>query len=87
MNRDNIILQMRESLVPKGTKPVVRLFLKDASFFNYEFITGCIDEINKRSLIVKAELDEFTPLEKLAMHVLFDSAYIAKPHGGIDEAA
>jgi hypothetical protein len=74
----DIINQLKEALVPHGTMPVVRLFLKDqgANYFNHDFVTSCINEFQKKSLLVCCELEEFTPLEKLAMRVLFDSAYI-----------
>jgi hypothetical protein len=69
-----MIEQMRANLVPKGTKPVVRLSLNAAAYFDYDFITKCIDTIEMKAPMVSAGLAEFSPLEILAMELLKDSA-------------
>jgi len=68
-----MIKKLRANLVPKGTKQVVRLSLNSAAYFDYSFITKCIDEVEKKSPIVAAGLDTFSPLELLAIEVLADS--------------
>jgi len=72
-----MIENLRANLVPRGTKPVVRLSLNDASYFDYGFITKCIDTIEKKAPMVAAGLDEFSPLEILATQILIDSADIS----------
>ena len=68
-----IINKMRERLVPKGTKQVVRLSIKSTAYFDYSFVTKCIDQVEKKTPMVAAGLDTFSPLELLAMEVLADS--------------
>jgi hypothetical protein len=75
---NKLTTQMRETLQPKGTAPLVRLFLNNAAYFNKDFVKSCIDEIERKTFLVACELDDFTPLEKLGFHVLCDSAYINK---------
>lgn len=72
--------QLEIALQPKGTKPVVRLFLKDmgANYFSHDFVKECIKDMQKKSLLVNSGLYEFSPLERLGMHVLMDSSYIDK---------
>jgi len=69
-----MIKKMRDALVPQGTKPIVRLSLNAAAYFDYGFVTKCIDTIEKKVPQVAAGLDEFSPLEILAIEVLKDSA-------------
>jgi len=66
--------RMRANLKPRGTLPVVRLFLND-SFFDVGFVEKCIAEIEQIPL--RAELgEEPSNLERLAYTLLCDSAYI-----------
>ena len=71
-----MIEAMRANLKPQGTKPVVRLFISGAGFFNTDFVTQCIDEIENKTAQVSAGLHTFTPLERLAIEVLANSANI-----------
>jgi hypothetical protein len=73
---NNMIKELRASLVPKGTLPVVRIFLKDNTYYKQEFVESCINELERKLLLVRAEMEELTPLEKLAIAVLVDSSYI-----------
>ena len=76
----NLFEQLEEVLQPKGLSPIVRLFLKEggANYFSYDFVKECIEDMKKKSFLVKADLHEFSPLEKLGIHVLLDSALIDK---------
>jgi hypothetical protein len=72
-----IIEILRNALKPKGTAPVVRLDL-DNKYYKADFVQECIDEMEqlaKRSFVG----DEPTALERLAAHVLMDSAGIESP--------
>lgn len=72
----NVIAIMHETLRPKGTEPIVRLFLKDSSYYNQEFVTKCIVELEK-ALSFSAILGEpLSPLQMLASHVLMHSAHL-----------
>jgi len=71
----NDIQQMESMLKPQGTEPVVRLFLKGSSYFDEQFVNDCIKEI-KRFPIKLALGEKLSPLQKLGMMVLADSAYI-----------
>lgn len=71
----NDIQQMECMLKPQGSKPVVRLFLKGSSYFDEKFVNACIKEL-KRLPIITAMGENISPLQKLGMIVLADSAYI-----------
>lgn len=74
MNTD-IIKILRNSLQPLGTDPVVQLHLAGYGMFDSDFISKCIDDLEK--LPLRAQLGEpLTNLEKLAYHLLIDSAGI-----------
>lgn len=70
--------QMRETLRAKGTSPLVRLFLNSPSYFNENFVIKCIDELELKCRLYESGTSEFSELEKLAIHVLRDSAYLTK---------
>jgi len=80
MSDQEIIKNLREALVPKGTAPVVRLFLNDmgGNYFNEDFVQQCINDFETKIFLASTGLYEITALEKLAIHVLLDSAYIDK---------
>jgi hypothetical protein len=70
----NVTGRMRAMFAPQGTLPVVALQLSNR-FFDHEFITKCIDELDQ--ITVRAFLGQpATCLEKLAYALLCDSAYI-----------
>lgn len=70
---NDIIETMRKTLVPGGTSPIVRLSLKNSSYFDAEFIRSCIDELERIPVMV-AMGERVSPLQKLALCVLKDSA-------------
>lgn len=76
MSDRNIIKELREALVPKGTRDVIVLNLGTCPVYNGEFIRKCIDELELKAKIVACGMDEFTPLERLAFEVLTQSANI-----------
>jgi len=41
--------------------------------FDKEFVTSCIDELEKKTQQASAGLYEFTPMDTLALHLLVDS--------------
>jgi hypothetical protein len=70
------IKQMRSVLVPQGTAPIVRLFTRDCCYIPVEDVTEAIDYLSGQ-LPIKVMLGEpVNPLEKLAILLLKDSAYI-----------
>ena len=71
----NVIGRMRDHLQPKGTAPIVQLQLAGHGMFNSDFITKCINELERMD--IRAVMGEGpTNLEKLAYQLLKDSAYI-----------
>ena len=71
----DIIQQLRAQLQPLGTAPLVQLRLDNQGIYDYDFISKCIDELEK--MRVRTALGD-TPsnLERLAYDVLLSSAYI-----------
>lgn len=73
----DVINELKSALVPQGTLPVVRLFLNSSSYFNKPYIDECIQDLEKA--IFNISLGEpLTALQKLAINVLLDSAYIER---------
>ena len=71
----SITEQMRQTLVPRGTAPIVQLSLAEYGFINHDFVLKCIDELER--LPMRAQMGEPpTNLEKLAYMLLCDSAFI-----------
>lgn len=71
----SIITKLRSTLQPQGTAPLVRLFLSKDAYFDVEFVNACIDQVEKIHVGIVLE-GEISTLEKLAIQVLLDSAYI-----------
>jgi hypothetical protein len=71
----DMIKQMREMLVPRGEAPIIRLQI-DNAYFKADFITACIDKLEKKMMLAAVGLDDLNELEKLAIYILADSAYI-----------
>ena len=67
-----LLQQLRESLKPKGTKPVIRLHM--SGFFNEEFVQKAIDELENNAVLASAGLYEMSPLDQIAFEVLKESA-------------
>lgn len=74
-----LIERMRDQLRPRGTAPVVQLRVAGYGMFNSDFVTQCIDELDKMHIRVACG-DKPTALERLAYQVLLDSAYIDLKH-------
>lgn len=71
------LARLRTELKPKGTAHMVGLHLKDASYFDADFVQGCVAELATRCALIGAHMDlPLTHLERLAIHVLLDSAHI-----------
>jgi hypothetical protein len=71
----DIIKRLRGNLQPRGTAPVVQLRIAGHGMFNSDFVSKCIDDLEKIPL--RAHLgDHPSNLEKLAYQLLLDSAYI-----------
>jgi len=71
----DIIKRLRNNLKPQGTAPVVRLHLAGYGMFDSNFVSGCIDDLEK--IVIRAELGGVpSNLEKLAYQLLLDSAHI-----------
>jgi hypothetical protein len=67
---------MRNALTPKGTEPVVRIFLEKNTYMDENFIKQAIKEFETK-LILESGLNEPpSALEKIGMMVLSDSAYL-----------
>jgi hypothetical protein len=78
MKEMSVTQKMRCALVPGGTLPVVKLHLNNHGYVNHDLILRCLDEIDK--LPMKQALGEpLSELERLAIMLLMDSAYIELP--------
>ncbi|BAZ31159.1 hypothetical protein NIES4074_36310 [Cylindrospermum sp. NIES-4074] len=84
MNR--AIEHLVNALKPKGTKNLVKLFLTDASYFEEDFVTNLIDELEKKSALVNCGIEEFSLSDQLALAVLADSSHWKDTKRQIDEA-
>jgi hypothetical protein len=71
--------QLRTSLVPRGSAPLVRLFMRDAACFDADFVQKAVAEAKSRCALAAGGVDELSALEKLALHLLCDSAFIERP--------
>ena len=73
---ENIIKRMRDTLVPQGTLPIVRLHTGETSLYvDHDFVKSCIDDLEKLS--ARAVLgDKPNNLERLAFMLLCESACI-----------
>jgi hypothetical protein len=74
----NVIKMLRESLHPAGTQPLIRLKISGVGMFDADFVTSCIDDLENKSQLAVVGLYEFTPLDKLALQVLTDSAHLKR---------
>ena len=68
---------MRATLVPQGTAPVVRIG-GDSMYLDATFVQECISEAENVCRMVGFGLHVATPLERLAMHLLTQSAGIKR---------
>lgn len=72
-----LLAQMREALRPQGTAPVVRLFLRDNTYYDEAYVKEILADLATKLTLIHAGLeDKLSPLEKLGVQVLLDSAYI-----------
>lgn len=71
-----IIEQLRNSLQPKGTAPIVILRPMGIGIeLHVDFVTKCIDELERMPMLAVLG-EEPSNLERLAYMLLCDSAYI-----------
>ena len=73
----NLFEQLEHTLIGHG-RPVVHLDLTN-KFFNVEFVEQCINEFAKVSVMSQAGVNRVSPLERLAIMLLLDSAGIDLP--------
>lgn len=69
-----LLQQMRDVLVPKGTADLVRISGKEM-YFSSSFIASCINELSRIRLTAMLG-EEPSPLQKLAYELLKDSALV-----------
>jgi hypothetical protein len=74
----DVIKMLRESLHPAGTRPLIRLKIGGVGMFDADFVTSCIDDLESKSQQAAAGLYDFTPLDRLALQVLTDSAHLKR---------
>lgn len=79
IEEQTIIERLRNQLQPRGTAPVVQLIIAGYGMYNSDFVTKCIDELEKMPLRA-AVGDKPNALEQLAYQVLLDSAFINLEH-------
>ncbi len=72
----NIIQSLKDNLKGSGTSKTVRLFLNSPSCFREKFVKDCIKDLESKVMLWKSGIEDVTPLERLAIYVLKDSAYI-----------
>ena len=77
MTDNDIICTLRNTLVPRGEIPTIKLFLKDCSYFHADFVKQCINEVEKIP-VMSVLGEQISPLQLLAIQVLKDSAYIER---------
>jgi len=76
MSGRELFTQLRENLQPRGSEPLVRLFLKDSTYVDLAVVKQCINDAE--SLMTTGLLGQKpTALEKLGLQVLLDSARIS----------
>ncbi len=74
---NDVLNQLRAALKPKGTAPLVRLALKDNSYFDESFVKGVLSALSMRLVLINVGMDDpLSPLEQLGLRVLLDSAGI-----------
>lgn len=65
---------VRKVLLPKGELPLVKLSLRDHGYIALDEISEAVDEMERLFPLVEAGFIELTPLQKLAIRLLLDSA-------------
>lgn len=58
---------------------MVRLQLSSPAYFDAEYVTACLSELESLLTLGAVLKEPLSPLHKLALHVLLDSAYIDWP--------
>lgn len=78
---DILVEYLKNQLSPKGTAPVVGLGFKGmasgTAFFDKTFVDAALDELGRR--LQSHAVDPITALERLAIDLLLDSAYVRDP--------
>ena len=67
-NEQTLVEKLREELQPKGTAPVVKLFL--FYYAEKDFVEDCLKELDKIISIG----EDLSPLQKVAVKVLITSS-------------
>ena len=68
-NEQTLVEKLREALQPKGTAPVVKLFL--SYYAEKDFVEECLKELDKLIYLV----EDLSPLQKVAVKVLVTSSH------------
>lgn len=71
-----IIKTLRERLQPLGNAPLVGLRMSPAAYYDLPFIEACIDEVERKAALAATGTYEMSNLDKLALYLLLDSAYM-----------
>lgn len=75
MSPQEKLIVMRQTLVPQGTAPLVGLRLRDATYVDKDFVTAALNELERLPVMI-AMGEEVSPLQKIAIMVLQDSAWL-----------
>lgn len=75
-----LLARIRDALKPAGTLDAVRLQLRQSSYFNTPFVGQVLDE-----LAMASALRSLSPAQRLALHVLMDSACVDKEEIQLEE--
>lgn len=72
----DLIRELRASLIGKDGKVVGLQFEQNNNYFKPEFIEACIQALERKMMLMGALDDSISPLERLAIQLLTDSAGI-----------
>jgi hypothetical protein len=65
---------LKEALLqPEAAPRAVHLAFSSPPYFNPEFVEEVINELSAKEFLVKAGLEEFTAVDKLAFRLLYES--------------
>lgn len=69
---------LKEALLqPEENPRPVRLAFSNPPYFNPEFVEEVINELSAKEFLVRAGLDEFTAVDKMAFRLLYESGIAA----------
>lgn len=85
----DITTYLKAVLKPGGSAPIVpigwHMSTSRSAFYDKEFVDECIDEIDR--VIARRTVDEPSALERLAIQLLLESAYVESIPKLIENAA